>query len=207
VRFISPPFKSWRPAPVSRTGPQRQLGVGVGARVRGPRTPSTALQVGLRGHRAPSVPTHPLIPSLEGRGDFNATNFRFAALAHRAFHPRFTTAVGFERRFELAENRSREIRQRDSSRYAFSTGSKAARNQRFRSKARPSKPSASPRPPSRGPASSSLAREAETGCAADRRVIIPRHGQRSAGPRLEAGVTMRWRQAFAVKPSLARGWG
>ena len=45
--------------------------------------------------------------------------------------------------------------------------------------------------PSRDPPSSSLDREAGTGCAADRRVIIPRHGQRSAGPRREAGVTMR----------------
>ena len=52
-----------------------------------------------------------------------------------------------------------------------------------------------------------LAREAEIGCAADWRVIIPRHGQRSAGPRVEPKVTMRWQRAFAVKPSLARGWG
>ena len=152
-------------------------------------------------------PPTPRSPPWKGGGDFNVTNFRLAALAHCAFHPHFTTAVGFERRFELAENQSREIRQRDSSRYAFSTGSNLRSKPTVQIEGTSLQALSVTPPPSRGPASSSLAREAETGCAADRRVIIPRHGQRSAGPRVRPGVTMRWWRVFAVKPSLARGWG
>jgi len=48
-----------------------RAGVGVGARVCGPGDSFNRVAIwGCGGHRAPSVPTHPLIPSLEREGRF-----------------------------------------------------------------------------------------------------------------------------------------
>ena len=67
VRFIfSPSLSELATGPVSQTGPQRQLGVGVGARVCGPKGSFNRLAIGTSGASSPVSPHPPLNP-LPGR--------------------------------------------------------------------------------------------------------------------------------------------
>ena len=186
-----PPFQELATGPVSQTGPQRQLGARGGCprlRAEGLLRPFCNWTFGASSPVSPHPPLNPL-PGREGeiltRRALDSPRWRIARFTRVSPQPLVSSEGSSLPRTEVEQSVSGTVLDTLSRRARTS-----ARNQRSRSKARPSKPSPSPRPPSRGPASSSLAREAEIGCAADRRVIIPRHGQRSAGPRVRPGVTM-----------------
>ena len=93
--FSPPPLQELATGPVSQTGPQRQPGVGVGARVCGPKASFNRLAIGTSGRIEPrQSPPTPRSAPWKGGGDFSVTNFRFATQRIA----RFIIAVGSDRR-------------------------------------------------------------------------------------------------------------